>query len=365
MAHGVDSAFQAGRVLAIMPKADNGTEATPAVKLCFYLALFIIFVNPAVKVLSQNDPDRVFALSWNSTGTQLASAGIINGQNGVEIRDTSNTVVLFIPTVSHVLSISWSPDNSKLAVVYRSAPLDIATDIIEATTGNVTSSIVESGSKTNPRAYWNPNINKSQIATIISGQVNIWDYQTEQIIGSIPFGQPIEGVIGLGWTSDGSELFAISDDQFVRVWNPDNQQLLRETQLSPNGRIALNDISLSPDGTKLAVFTSNVEVVILDISTLAVVSTMTDATNVNGSLLSGQWHPNGEQIASYGSLGINIWNVQTGDIIQTLETPDGVFAANPRALDFSPDGLLTYSFYGNNIVSHDLTKRASYLETED
>ena len=144
-------------------------------------------------------------------------------------------------------------------------------------------------------------------------------------------------------SQDGDMIASASDDGTVRLWNTQNYQLIRGLKLqsdpSNQKHYRVNAIALSPDGHTLASVRglsgygeSIIEM--WDIETGELLHTLKGHTREVAAIT---FSPDGRTLATGGLSGdylIRLWNTQTGKLKIT-------YAGHPagtRALEFSPDG---------------------------
>ena len=120
------------------------------------------------------------------------------------------------------------------------------------------------------------------------------------------------------------------------TWN------LPEGAIARLGKGGINQVTYSPDGTRLAV-AGPAGILLYDTQTYQEVSLFTDTGH--GTVgFSVSFSPDGKTLASADYRSISLWSVETGQLIRTLTAPDlvAVYVA------FSPDGK-TLASIGNAI----------------
>lgn len=278
---------------------------------------------------------RVFALAWNPAGTILAASGRDTDGGGLWFYDIDGQLIDQINVFSSVLSVSWSPDGSKIAGRTVGSPDEYM--IWDVDTKTVLSRFEDSYPTDNYFVYWNPD--GDRLATVASVAVLVRDSTSGDIISTLfSPGSHTDAVQSVAWNADGSKLFVASADNVVRVWDVATATILSTFPLSylPSAMV------LSPDGTEIAV-TADRMVEIRDAETGTLLSSFqplpSDDFYRYVSLL--KWHPDGSQIASASSDNIQIWDLETSTTIALFPQIDRT-RSYPEAMDYSIDGKFAY-----------------------
>lgn len=307
-----------------------------------------IFLMMAVFVLlsviashAQAPPDQVRALAWNSDGSLLAVAGIFEGLSGIQLRDDTGQVVRFLETAKMPLSVSWSPDNTLLA----SLNIDDIFLILDIGLGTAISSFEQINATDDLFARWSPDINSDLIATQDMGIVRLYNVQTGNILRSITGTGAIPSITTFIWNQDGTQLFTISADDVIRAWDVTTLGMLREVEID-----GATDLALSPDGTRLAVSSWFDNMSILDADTFDVQLMLPGVPAPGSQLVAVRWNPNGLELAASGYDKITIWDLTTGEVINTIPLLGPIADIHPQAIDYSPSKALTYVESGNKVI---------------
>jgi predicted outer membrane repeat protein len=300
-----------------------------------------LVLSSGIGIQAQMPFNWTSALSWNSDGTVLAVAGIFADQAGIQLFDDSGQAIQFLGSPSVPLSVSWSPDDTRLATYIANVSLIIIWDV---DTGNVLTTFTEPGAKYDYTVHWNPDVESGLLATEQAGAIHIRNAQTGDIEKSIVPSKPIQEVNSFLWSQDGLQIYTTSDDHTVRAWDANTMAMLRETDLYAGAAMAV-----SPSGDQLAVSSWFDTVSILDADTFELEQVLQGVPPVS-QLLGVKWHPDGSQVAASGYDEIVIWDLDTGSVVNTLPLPAPSTDVRPQAMDYSPDGNLTFVNEGNAFV---------------
>jgi len=141
-------------------------------------------------------------------------------------------------------------------------------------------------------------------------------------------------ITSIAFSPDGHTLASGSSDTTVKLWNVEDQQLLRllEGQTSP-----VYSVTFSPDGTILASGSGDNAVRLWNVETGELLRTLEGHTS---SVVSVAFDPNGRTLAS-GSWdnSIRLWDVESGVLVQKLEG----HSMYVSSIAYSPDGRLLAS----------------------
>ena len=141
-------------------------------------------------------------------------------------------------------------------------------------------------------------------------------------------------ITSIAFSPDGHTLASGSSDTTVKLWNVEDQQLLRllEGHTSP-----VYSVTFSPDGTILASGSGDNTVRLWDVETGELLRTLEGHTS---SVVSVAFSPNGRTLVS-GSWdnSIRSWDVESGALVQKLEG----HSMYVSSIAYSPDGWLLAS----------------------
>jgi WD40 repeat protein/DNA-binding SARP family transcriptional activator len=193
------------------------------------------------------------------------------------------------------------------------------------------------------------------------GMVRLWDAKTGRQVGApLHLGSVATELLTVAFSADGRWLAAGSNDGVVRLLPVDNRGSIGRAQEVPAlSRTAypVNGLAFSPDGTRLAVATSEGTTRIWDLAPQRSRERLLLATHGWG-----RWDvafsPDGRRLATIGPDGIAIWNLETGRTRVTYPAgnqPPSIVV--PVHLAFSPDGtrLTAVGFSGDAVLVLDAT----------
>ncbi len=245
----------------------------------------------------------VSALSWNPSGSKLAS-GDVDGT--IRLWDAARREIsIVIDASSPVRSLSWSPNGDMLAVglndeirIYTALDGEI-TKTIHHATGAVS---CMTWHRERPWLAWGDE----------SRSVTVFDLDQDRETWRVGFGGRITSV---AWCP-GSDRLAITNwDHSAKVWDIDTNSMVANFTMNNDGYFGA---SWNPAGTQLAAGTSYFDygLSILDISGR---ETRALHGHVAG-VLSTSWSPDGRQIAT-SSLDrtVRIWNAEAGRVDEILD----------------------------------------------
>lgn len=137
-------------------------------------------------------------------------------------------------------------------------------------------------------------------------------------------------VSNLGWSADGTAIYASDYGGTLRAWNAATGAALWTSQAAP---ASVASFAISPDGKLLAGGGANGTLRLLDAAT----GKETDLDGGKGILWSVAFSPDGRLVAaSSGDGAVRVWEVASGALAFTLDGGHGEL----RALAFSPGGTL-------------------------
>jgi len=270
-----------------------------------------------------------------ATPVNAAFAYIANlGDNTVSVVNTlSDTVVTTIPVGQGPVSVSVSPDGSRVYVANSTA----GTISVISTATNTVTATVTVGSFPN-YVYVSPD--GSLIYAVNQTNISVINALTNMVVSTITAGNAPQGVAE---SSDGSKLFiACENDNDISVINTATSNVINSIQAGsdPTG------IVLSPDGSKLYVANYGSDTVsVINTATNIVVATVPVGINPFGISIS----PDGLHVyvTNVGSKSLSVINTSTDSVIATVQLYN-----EPSGVSLSADGSMVYvTDYGYNTVS--------------
>jgi len=153
-------------------------------------------------------------------------------------------------------------------------------------------------------------------------------------------------VYAVAWSPDGSLVASGSEDETVRIWDPQTGELL-STLRGHTDTIA--SVSWSPDGLWLASSSGDRTIKIWDVASGTEVQTLTGHTN---GIFSVSWYPYGGYLAS-GAIDrtVRIWDIASGSEVAIMDGHTGWVGC----VSWSPDGFWLAS------ASDDTTTKVWYV----
>lgn len=288
-----------------------------------WLIVAILFMVASSGVAQGEDRfEFIKSIAWKPDSTQVA----IGYQSGtIEIRDAeTNQQLRAFPTwpdeppdsIVHFIpySLDWSPDGSKIAAALTAASTGLIR-LFDAETGAVISTFI--ADNITRAVAWSPDgillANTAQLGTRL--RIDIRDVTTEQLVASLDQTHVDGDLYGLSWSPDGRRLISVSYDHTGIVWDTTTWQPV----VTIEDPAPLYTVAWSPDGSRFATGSEDGSIRI-----------WTAKGVLRRTLLSGyedkgvyqvSWHPDGNRLASAVGWAIQIWDSDTGTLLETFEIP--------------------------------------------
>ncbi|RZL49483.1 MAG: hypothetical protein EOP00_06960 [Pedobacter sp.] len=132
----------------------------------------------------------------------------------------------------------------------------------------------------------------------------------------------------LKFSKDGTRLYTITDDEFLRCWDTTTGKLVFKTEGHTEG---INDIVLSPDGTKLLTASSDKTAIIWDAATGKLILKLSGHKE---SLNTANFSPDGKAIVTASDdFTVKTWDPATGNLLFSFAGDK----SRINAAKFSPD----------------------------
>jgi WD40 repeat protein len=242
-------------------------------------------VNNAVPrlAISEHVP-FVGSAAWNTTGELLLTSDtthvtLWDGQSGHWVQELPNDYDSFVRMAA------WSSDGQTIAVLQYAAT-QATVNLYDVTTGEIVRQISTPDAT---RIIWRPN--SATFVTVEKESWSLWDAQTGEKVSMIP-----NRVFSVYWSPDGSQLATTGEHLTLWQVSSDGQAL---TKLGPFDIDASFDpLSWRPDGSQIAVGIGS-EIQIMDVDTGMVVETM--ALSGEGTVSELAWSPDGMHLAWFTS----------------------------------------------------------------
>jgi len=254
------------------------------------------------------------------------------------------------------LVASWtllSPDDSAILYVgFKGFPDfsdTISAHVFDVETEEIIRTLTPDGTSLIRSAAWSPD--GSQVATgYWSGELDIWDYRSEQMIKHLVHNTEGMGVTGTEWSPDGSRFAAGGDNGQIIVYDALTwEQVYGVAHESP---AYINGVTWSPDGTRLLTVGGNEEegardndAHLWDARTGAELLVFEGHTKQTWP---GGWSPDGARVATWGDEGtVKVWEEATGDELLTIDVP----VLYGGGATWSPDGKHVATFGTDTLIS--------------
>jgi WD40 repeat protein len=162
-------------------------------------------------------------------------------------------------------------------------------------------------------------------------ELRVFETSTGKQLLTIPSEADVNAAI---FSPDGRTLISGHLDRALRVWDAQTGKLLEIHTAHTDAILA---VAVSPDGRRIASAGRDSQVVLRDVETKMMMRRLkTDAAWA----LALAFSPDGKRLASGSTRGIQIWDTATGELIKTFN------ASWTQSLAFSPDGKYLASGIG-------------------
>jgi RNA polymerase sigma factor (sigma-70 family) len=183
-----------------------------------------------------------------------------------------------------------------------------------------------------------------QVATAgCDGVVRLWDRATAKELGS--FRPHVRQIFALAFSPDGKRLLSSGAYEPARLWDLSERKEVRAFAGSMGAVRGVNNLSLSPDGTRVALTTNSEEVELVDVATGKV-----ERTVAKGMIDRVAFSPDGKRLAGGGfDKMIHVWDLETGKEVWSAAHP-----VSTASVAFSADGrLVAVGAYSSVIFLYD------------
>lgn len=296
------------------------------------LAVMIIWMIPAP--LSAQSFTSIQSIAWNPSGTILALGGVFEDQVGLTLLDADGQLIYHVNDPYGAQGISWRQDGNQVAYVNSVGTFSVH----DANTGSIIVSFAQSGTTSDNFIHWNP-ANFDQFATVERDVVHLREANTGNILISFDgSGGFPDSILSVGWSPSGSNLYTVSTDDVIRVWDVNNGTEINTIQL--NYRVS--SFAMSPDTTMLAIGGADGQLRIHNSETGLLLPEYTNLLVLSSpnNILHLTWNQDSTQVAGTSSQEIMIWDTQTGQVVNSI--PHQTATLQQEAITFSPNGTLTY-----------------------
>jgi WD40 repeat protein/tRNA A-37 threonylcarbamoyl transferase component Bud32 len=227
----------------------------------------------------------------------------------------------FIGHRSEVLSVSWSPDGTRLATGSE----DLTAKVWDAAGGREMFTLKGHTSAVSS-VSWSPD--GTRLATgSLDGTAKVWDAAGGREMRTLR--GHTGPVYAASWSPDGTRLATGSGDGTTKVWEAADGR----ERLTLKGHTGwVRSLSWSPDGTRLATGSADRTAKVWDATRGRDLRTLTGHTR---TVLSVSWSPDGTRLATGSHDGTaKVWDAAGGRELLTLKGHAGWV----RSVSWSPDG---------------------------
>ncbi len=294
-------------------------------------------------VALEGHSDIVTSVAFSPDGSRLATASmddtmklwdVATGTELVTIDKHSEVVRGEAEVLSHVTSVAFSPDGSRLA----SGACDKMVKLWDVATGEELTTL--------PGHEWGViSVAFSPDGSLLAslgedGTVKLWDVKTD--VELAPLQMPSEGVTSVAFSPDGSRLATGGHD--VKLWDLVSGE---ELTTFKGHSSKVNSVAFSPDGSRLATGSGDQTVKFWDVETGKELARLQGHSNLVTSVA---FSPDGSRLASASAdQTVKLWNIATGKELASLEGHSSFVSC----VVLSPDGSCLASG-GHNVKLWDV-----------
>jgi len=168
--------------------------------------------------------------------------------------------------------------------------------------------------------------NNQLVAGLFDNTVKFWNPTNVQLLKTLD--EPEGWVRSISISRDGSLIAAASDDDIIRIWQTNSDEL----KLVLSSVVGVRVVALSPDGALIVSALSDNTVRVWNVSNGDLLYTLTGHTDWVRCLA---FSPDGQTLASCGfDKTIRLWNISNGSLMRVLEG----HKSSILGVAFSPDG---------------------------
>ena len=286
--------------------------------------------------------DEVLSVAFSPDGNTLASRSSEEGT--VLLWDVHTSNIKNTLHTDSVLSVAFSPDGNTLATGSFDENIrfwDVATGTLKNTITEHTNSVVSSVAFS-PDGNTLTSVSWSDAPTNApwgGASIRFWDVATGTLKNTL-IGHTDE-VLSVAFSPDGNTLATGSEDSTIRLWDADTGTL-KNTLIGHTHPV--ESVAFSPDGNTLAsAYSEDSTIRLWDADTGTLKNTLIGHTHPVESVA---FNPDGNTLATGHGLtiianeivygGINLWDVHTGNLKNTLTA--GIERFHASGVAFSPDG---------------------------
>lgn len=266
------------------------------------------------------DPERSILLALEALSVSKTS----EAEDVLHRAVMASRVMQRIETDHEIYAIAYSPDGSRLVTAGRNG---IAT-VRDAFDGK--SLLVLKGHNASIGSVaFSPD--GRRIATASDDTtVCTWDAETGKLL-SVLDGHTAR-VSALAFSPDGMRLATVSEDKTLRLWNANDGSVIFTGPERANDRVKMISVAFAPNGKQLATGSVDSVIEIWDSHSNEPVTALFNPDLLPISSLA--FSPDGKYLASASGRSVRLWDLQSGQIVMTLNGHTN----NVFSIAFSPDG---------------------------
>lgn len=266
------------------------------------------------------DANRASCVAWSPDGSVLASGSEL-GSVFLWNADTGELMDSLEGLPSELRDVAWSPDGTMLAA----GGVEIPVIVWNVVTGEQMRRLAQEYSSASIlNVAWSPD--GSLLAGAPNGgTVMSWNVETGEQIGQL------SGSGSVAWSPDGTQLITGGWGVVAVIDAASGEEAFRLSSFSSSSGLFL-DVAWSPDGSTLASGEDTGRIQLWDAATGEEIAAREEHTSRISSIT---WSPDGTMLASGSSRSINIWDAETGAMIETSAEGYFVFAFH---MAWSPAG---------------------------
>ncbi|MBZ4409448.1 WD40 repeat domain-containing protein [Myxococcus sp. XM-1-1-1] len=296
----------------------------------------------------KGDWSRATLVDWSANGRWLAVGDpmrklfVLDAATGAVLVDASQTPPT--GTATGYDALSFHPTEPRFAVVddLPTSVLDVFT--LELDKATVVRSELLAHDLSVENVAWSPT-GAMLASSGGEGKVQLWGPGGEWLRTlTRPGGKRVRA---LAWSADGTRLASGGDDGLVHLWNAADGTLAQLPITQSPATLAIDHVGLSPDGTLLATAASSpglpTERGVIRVFRVGTGAEVFRFPEGERRVLSLQWTPQGQLVATFVDVGWSIWNPTTREVSTVPAHGADLF----RAAALSPDG--TRLVLGNNV----------------